>query len=452
MDIADQHALALKSLRQRAAIEDLFARVNLRQYLTHDDVDLLIGTTDREVVERYVDMCAMTVDQHRRLLFRLFAKWDAALVHHFIKRHPYEASQSLEDVCTLPTAAPTLASFTDRTTVDYGSGSRISYDLYRTVSPAERLLESTYDVQPLFDKLTRFPDSFPLARSIAASEGATEEMLFHLAQHDDELTRMLAAANPNLPPEAKHLIALDPSPNVRAAHLWGNGREYSVDPEVHAGYTRIMLEPGLHDHLLRALIVGLAPQLYTSMIPTSLFLEVVPLVLGHEDPGPANDLHQAVEAQWELVARHHDTLNVRALFARFGVRLSVLTQEEQEEKARQALRSKANKALRSQQRKSEEPQTPPPAEEGYVYVAMNPAFPSLVKIGQTTRDVDVRMRELSAGTGTPGQYLCIAKKKVPDCVKAEAHMHQHFAHLRSQSNREFFKMEPHVATEYLLSL
>jgi hypothetical protein len=41
---------------------------------------------------------------------------------------------------------------------------------------------------------------------------------------------------------------------------------------------------------------------------------------------------------------------------------------------------------------------------GYVYILINPAFAGFVKIGKTTKDSEVRAREVSAGSGVPAPY------------------------------------------------
>ncbi len=37
--------------------------------------------------------------------------------------------------------------------------------------------------------------------------------------------------------------------------------------------------------------------------------------------------------------------------------------------------------------------------QGFIYIAINPAFPKFLKIGKTTREPEERISELSSGTG-----------------------------------------------------
>ena len=77
-------------------------------------------------------------------------------------------------------------------------------------------------------------------------------------------------------------------------------------------------------------------------------------------------------------------------------------------------------------------------EEGIVYVLKNPAFPSLVKIGITTRsEVQIRMSELYT-TGVPLPFECAYAGKVDNVKKVEAALHQAFSNSRVNPSREFF--------------
>jgi hypothetical protein len=74
---------------------------------------------------------------------------------------------------------------------------------------------------------------------------------------------------------------------------------------------------------------------------------------------------------------------------------------------------------------------------GYVYVARNDAFWGLVKVGYTTRNVQVRMAELN-GTGVPGQTVAVywAATDKPHRLEQLVHLKLHSA--RESKNREFF--------------
>lgn len=85
---------------------------------------------------------------------------------------------------------------------------------------------------------------------------------------------------------------------------------------------------------------------------------------------------------------------------------------------------------------------------GYVYVLTNEAMPGLVKIGRTTRNVDLRAAELWQ-TGVPTRFKVYARERTYDCVDLERLMHQEFADRRAHASREFFRLDPEVAMERL---
>ncbi len=51
--------------------------------------------------------------------------------------------------------------------------------------------------------------------------------------------------------------------------------------------------------------------------------------------------------------------------------------------------------------------------EGSVYVLTNPAMPNMVKIGKTTRDLELRLADLYS-TGVPLPFECEYAAKVKD--------------------------------------
>ena len=77
---------------------------------------------------------------------------------------------------------------------------------------------------------------------------------------------------------------------------------------------------------------------------------------------------------------------------------------------------------------------------GYVYVLSNQQMPGLVKIGFTTKDVKVRVAELSSATGVPAafeiEYYCLTKN--PEDVELQVHRHLSKHRL---PNREFFSTD-----------
>ena len=59
---------------------------------------------------------------------------------------------------------------------------------------------------------------------------------------------------------------------------------------------------------------------------------------------------------------------------------------------------------------------------GYVYILTNPSMPGLVKVGRTSRNVDLRAAELWH-TGVPTKFEVYASEKTCDCVQLEAYIH-----------------------------
>ena len=81
--------------------------------------------------------------------------------------------------------------------------------------------------------------------------------------------------------------------------------------------------------------------------------------------------------------------------------------------------------------------------EGYVYVATNPAMPSMVKIGSTTQsDPQSRISSLFT-TSVPVPFeLEYAAAVADDPVRVERALHEAFGPQRLHPKREFFKVEP----------
>jgi hypothetical protein len=83
---------------------------------------------------------------------------------------------------------------------------------------------------------------------------------------------------------------------------------------------------------------------------------------------------------------------------------------------------------------------------GYVYILTNDSMPGLVKVGRTTRPVDVRAAELWQ-TGVPSRFEVYWSFATPDCVQLEAYVHADMRRHRLTKSREFFSVEPEFATE-----
>lgn len=82
----------------------------------------------------------------------------------------------------------------------------------------------------------------------------------------------------------------------------------------------------------------------------------------------------------------------------------------------------------------------PAPENGYVYILVNPTFANYVKIGKTTKDPEMRAREISSGTGVPAPYSVAWDVLVHDCHEAERAIHRELAQYRARNDREFFAL------------
>ena len=85
---------------------------------------------------------------------------------------------------------------------------------------------------------------------------------------------------------------------------------------------------------------------------------------------------------------------------------------------------------------------------GTIYIAHNPHYgKSIYKIGMTTNDVNLRMKELSSGTGNLGEFSAIAYYAVKNVTEAERSCHIKLQSRRIQKNREFFDLDIVVLSE-----
>jgi len=86
--------------------------------------------------------------------------------------------------------------------------------------------------------------------------------------------------------------------------------------------------------------------------------------------------------------------------------------------------------------------------KGYVYILSNPSMPGIVKIGKTTRPVDVRVNELYQ-TGVPTPFKIEHQAYSPDCGELEHMMHSDFNDCRLNVGREFFVQDVEIAKNVL---
>ena len=93
--------------------------------------------------------------------------------------------------------------------------------------------------------------------------------------------------------------------------------------------------------------------------------------------------------------------------------------------------------------------------QGYVYILTNPSFKEdWVKIGKSSRPVDVRSKELD-NTAVPLPFEIYATMKTSKYNEAEKLIHRYierFTNLRIRDNREFFNVHPAQALEILTDL
>lgn len=89
-------------------------------------------------------------------------------------------------------------------------------------------------------------------------------------------------------------------------------------------------------------------------------------------------------------------------------------------------------------------------EPGYVYILTNPSFKEdWVKIGKSSRPVDVRSKELD-NTAVPLPFDVFATMKTVKYNEAEKLVHRYierFTKLRIRDNREFFNVKPEEALD-----
>ena len=87
---------------------------------------------------------------------------------------------------------------------------------------------------------------------------------------------------------------------------------------------------------------------------------------------------------------------------------------------------------------------------GYVYILTNPSFrEDWVKIGKSSRPVDVRSKELD-NTAVPLPFEIFATMKTVKFNEAEKLVHRYierFTNLRIRNNREFFNVKPEEALD-----
>jgi hypothetical protein len=77
---------------------------------------------------------------------------------------------------------------------------------------------------------------------------------------------------------------------------------------------------------------------------------------------------------------------------------------------------------------------------GIIYILANKYMPEILKIGQTTRNTEMRARELSRPTGVPTDFEIIYDEIVSDVNAAEEKIHALLSARRVNKSREFFRI------------
>lgn len=78
---------------------------------------------------------------------------------------------------------------------------------------------------------------------------------------------------------------------------------------------------------------------------------------------------------------------------------------------------------------------------GFIYILFNPTLrANLYKIGVTTKNPEIRARQLSAGTGIASKFEVAYKELVSDCHAVEKLIHKRLDEFRWNRDREFFEL------------
>lgn len=83
--------------------------------------------------------------------------------------------------------------------------------------------------------------------------------------------------------------------------------------------------------------------------------------------------------------------------------------------------------------------------KGYIYILSRREDPNILKIGMTTRDVEVRLKEINSATGVLYPYSVRSIIKVEKPKEAEHCIFEELNDFRIRRDREFFNIEFKVA-------
>ena len=82
---------------------------------------------------------------------------------------------------------------------------------------------------------------------------------------------------------------------------------------------------------------------------------------------------------------------------------------------------------------------------GWVYVLSTRDYPDTLKIGMTTRTVEMRVKEINSATGVVIPFGVRHCRRVTDPTTAERLVHHRLAMHRMRADREFFRLDFHSA-------
>ena len=89
--------------------------------------------------------------------------------------------------------------------------------------------------------------------------------------------------------------------------------------------------------------------------------------------------------------------------------------------------------------------------KGFLYVMSNPMHPSLLKIGQTSKDPNIRRSDLNS-SGVPEEFIIEYYAFVEDYVQLELEVHTELNEVRYKENREFFEISVQEAINSIRSV
>jgi len=75
-----------------------------------------------------------------------------------------------------------------------------------------------------------------------------------------------------------------------------------------------------------------------------------------------------------------------------------------------------------------------------VYILSNPAYPGLVKIGHTRKDINIRIKDLSKATGVPMGFKLEYIFRCSNGADLEREVHAYLKEFRPNNYREFFEV------------